>query len=139
MRRKTKLIYVGRRLSGREVHHCFLDARGKQKFFKGVSSLLIGGTYEAEFFKGVLEIKKRPNLIITEDIKSNPEWDAQDTIAAAFLSRKNAEKKIKKISKPTLKNALEALEPLFKNLDYFSTLAMLDFLYNEISKKNKKG
>lgn len=111
-----KCVYAGRRLnhvthSKVEIFHCFIQ-NGKEMFFKNVLGVFMGCSYECSQDT----ISRRPKLL-ADDRVDNPDWEAKDALAAAWLKSRRAKNKIKNLQKPYIKAAMQALIPLLKNLD----------------------
>jgi len=127
-----RVIYTGRRLmNSGKVWHRFEGAGGVERFFSGVCGVYIGHTYKCT----PNSIQRRPER--DQDVESvdNPAWEAADELVDAELAKRRAEKKVASRSKPAIKAALAALEPLCRNLDFFEMEKLIKYLAVEARNK----
>jgi hypothetical protein len=131
-----KAIYTGRRLGAKGFSHRFelLPSR-KEMFFKGVTGVHIGFTYEC----AASHIRKRPARIIEAERIDNPDWEAQDALVKERAQETSAFKKLSALSRPNLQAAIEALLPLIKNVGHYDITKLVNFLVNQaIEARDKK-
>ncbi len=126
-----KAVYCGRKLCGDgKVYQRFLRTdNNKEMHFQGVKRVWIGYTYKC----GAGSISTKPERTLDERF-DNAEWEATDTLVDVHNSNRRAEKKLQEKVAPTLKAAIEALKPLFKDKGYFERKAIIEWLAEKSSK-----
>lgn len=128
MKTKRKAVYTGRRLHGEKVVQRFELLPGKREmFYRNVRGVHIGHTYACS----ATQMSRRPEWL-NEERRDNPEWEAQDALVDEFNARKRAEAKIRALTKPALRAALEALKPLVKGMDYFARVKLVTLLVEKV-------
>lgn len=125
-------IYVGRRLlQNGATAHCFLLLPEKREMlFRGIKGIFIGYTYKC----GSSTMPVRPDRTEAERI-DNPEWEAADALVDARNARKRAEAKIRKSTRPALRNAIAALRPLLRGMSYFDRKELITYLAEQTKRK----
>ena len=131
---KCKCIYAGRRIGGDgKTYQLFLLLPEKREmYFRGVKRVWLGYTYKC----GDTSISTKPERTDDEHVK-NPEWESADTLVDIKTAEKRAETKLKKNTKPAMREAIEALRPLMKNLSYFNRRSLIEYLATEAARVKK--
>lgn len=113
--KKGEAVYVGRRFNGPDICQAF-DAGGKDLIlFSGIRGLIIGCSYELSVGPDGSKMSKSPKRTGAEPI-ANAEWDAKDAVVEDYLREKRAERKVKELSRPAHRAAVDALRPLIAKL-----------------------
>ncbi len=126
-----KAVYTGRRLSNGKVWQRFeLLPEKTEMFFKGVKQVYLGYTYKCN--KNSISGKpERTDDSPVHDAK----WDAEDALVDAYNASRRAESKIRASTSPALKGAIQALKPLVRNISFFESRNLIDFLVQEAKRK----
>ena len=132
---KHTCVYAGRRLSqdGKRVYQRFIDSKGNEMLFKGVSGVWIGYTYKCS----ETQIARKPERVRDVERIDNPEWDAADALVDSHNARKRADAKIAKSTRPAMKAAIEAIRPLVRGLHHFERKALIEYLAVKSQEKKK--
>lgn len=130
---KMRAIYTGRRITGSGTAQRFeLLPAHKEIFFRGIKGVYIGYTYKCSS----KHMATKPERTDDERI-DDATWDAADALVDAENSRKRQEQKIKSLSKPALRAAIDAISPLVKNLAYHDCKNLLEYLLEKIMEKKR--
>ena len=123
-----KCIYTGRRLTkDGKVYHRFESLPEREDiYYRNIRGVHIGYTYEC----GKNQMSTRPKRCDDERI-DNPEWESNDALVDTRNMMRRADAKIKRASRPALKKAIEALQPLLKGLNIFDQANLIKYLCNE--------
>jgi hypothetical protein len=127
-------VYTGRREGKKCILHRFEKPDGEEMYFSGIRGVHIGMTYRC----GKTNIASRPELVMEVERIDNPEWDAADALIDAKRAEKRAEKKLAASTKPALKTAVSALQPLVRGMSYFDRKSLVEYLVEEAVKVGKK-
>lgn len=136
-------IYTGRRFGAnrKDVYQRFETADGQSSFFKGISRVWIGYSYEGK----KASISKSPSRVLDAERVDNPSWELEDAVVEQALRRRRAETKVSREQKPIINAAIRAIMPLFAaESDIFHLNAVIKYLvseaYEELARqrKNKK-
>ncbi len=127
--KKTKIIYIGRRLDGQgKIHHAFLH-RKEEVYWSGVKGIFIGSTYWANVKGKDLTLSRRPERLPDDDaIKFTDAeldaWNVRDALTGEELAqrreRNRAKAKAKKLGESKrVKELKREIHALTKNMSYF--------------------
>lgn len=106
------VVYIGRRFNGPDVVQAFQEG-GNTILFKGLTGLILGCEYEQSESGKMPKSPKQTEKAIAH----NPEWDAQDALVEDYLRNRRAETKVKGLSRPAYRNAVDAMRPLLRGLN----------------------
>lgn len=109
----TAVIYIGRRFNGPDIVQAFQEEGGKEIIFKGIIGVILGCSYE---YTEAGKMSKHPKRL-EKDLADNPAWEAQDALVEDHLRERRAEAKVKGLSRPAYRNAVEAVRPLLHGLN----------------------
>ena len=131
-----KAVYVGRRISGNKVYQMFeLLPKNEPMVFTGIRGVILGYTYKCT----EKTISTRPER--TEDeLIYNPDWEAKDALVDAHNEKRRSDAKMRRLSKPHLKTAIDSIQPLLKGLHFHDFQPLIGYLTKMAWEQNmKKG
>lgn len=128
-------VYAGRRLDkNNKLHQCFIFPGNEVAWFKGIKGVHLGYTYRCT--KEKLSVK--PPRVYDVSRVDNPEWEAADALVDAHNAKKRAAAKIAATTSPAIKNAIQALIPVCRNLGYYDRQQLIEFLTDKATVKPKQ-
>lgn len=128
---KVKIQYIGRRMNGSKVNHCF-RWRKKQLYWTGIRFLIIGEWYFADQSKDGLRMSRIPESTEGPELSTveRVSFEAQELIVRQYIARRGAESKAKR-SMGILRE-IAPLKKYFKGLSWIEKKMLIEFLLDHV-------